>query len=101
MPKLFIVLRVIRNIFVAVVSVVWIYPFYMVATAVLDVMALQEADLAKTHFGFEKGGYFSAIELAQWILPVGAILLTVVVAFWAFVAANRIWPIERKQTKNS
>ena len=101
MPKLFIALRVIRNLFVVVVSVVWIYPFYMVTTTVLDIMALQEADLAKAHFGFENGGYFSAIELAQWILPIGAFLLAVAIAFWAFVAANRIWPIKRKQTNNS
>jgi len=29
------------------------------------------------------------------------VLLALVIVFWAFVAANKIWPIKRSKTNNS
>jgi hypothetical protein len=101
MPKLVVTLKMVRNALIALVTAVWVYPLYVFLIVVLDILELQENELVKSDYGFQNGWDFSASEFAQWVLPIVMVLLALVIVFWAFVAANKIWPIKRSKTNNS
>lgn len=92
--KVCFVLRLIRNILIAVASAACVLPFIGLIGALLDFMKLQEHELVKADW--PQGAPFSYVDLAEWFLMIAATTMTILVAFWAFVAANKLWPIRKK-----
>lgn len=89
--------RLIRNIFIALLSASWILPFVCSIGCMLEFMKRQEAELKIYENSYPHGPHFSTIELSQSFLTITAILMSIAVFFWAFVAANKLWPIKVKE----
>jgi hypothetical protein len=67
--------------------------------AVFDFLRYYESEVFKEEY--PSGVPFSGVELGQWFLGIGSILLAIVVVFWGFVAANKLWPIKGKSKTTS
>jgi hypothetical protein len=91
------VLRLIRNCIIAGVSAVWILPLFASIHALLHFFWLLEADRGNGQYPLPP---FSMVVLSQWFLVIAEILLLVALFFWGFIAANKLWPIKRKQDVN-
>lgn len=86
-------LRLLRNIVIAIVSVIWILPFTICGVFFLGFVSIQEIVLFEEKYG---GGSFYNIEISQNAFVATMLLLAIVLFSWALVATNRLWPIKKK-----
>ncbi len=82
-----------RNIIIALASAVWLIPFYISAEFALTFLEIQEKFLIEKEYG-NGACSFSYMEISIGFFIIMAILLAVTVISWAFVAANKLWPIK-------
>lgn len=94
-----IIIKAIRNFIIAFASAACIYSLVSSVYAMLNFMKSQEAELNIYENYFPKGPPFSNVKLSQGFLLIGGISLAIVVFFWAFVAANKLWPIKDRKNK--
>ena len=90
-------MKLCRNIAIAILTAGSVCPFLVPLYAILDVMRDLDAELHKAEW--PGGSPFPGFELAKWFLSIGNIWLMIVIAFWAFVAACKLWPIKKKEEK--
>jgi hypothetical protein len=99
-------LRLIRNLVIAIASAIWLIPLWFYSDTWLRWMAtldgrLPEGSDTPVNFlpwpGLSSVSHFAVCESALMDLVT---MLGIVIIFWAFVAANRLWPI-KKVTKQS
>ena len=90
MSKLFIVLRVIRNIVIAFISAAWVWPLCGSGMLALFFLEKQEAELLND-------SSFSSCAESQRLLGMAVGLVIPVIVFWAFVTANKLWPLKGKE----
>ena len=86
-----IILRLIRNIIIALASAVWIIPFTLSISFALIFLRIQEEILFDKEYEVWS---FSYMEFSKNAFDLMVILLVVTVICWAFVAANKLWPIK-------
>ena len=98
--KLKIIMRLSRNILIALISAVWLLPFWISAKYFLDNMAwLEQNKLTVEETLSENYPFWASISpfsISLLFVEIGVILLGVAIVFWAFVAANKLWPIKAK-----
>jgi len=87
-----IIFRLIRNIVIALASAVWIIPFHLTIMTILTFWEIQEKILFEKEYGHGHAS-FSYIQIGKAACGIMAILLMITVIAWAFIAANKLWPI--------
>lgn len=94
-PKLLISLRLVRNVLIAVFSAAFILPFYISANLILSYLGDldQKTDsIAELLSGTFLDSVF--FKMAEIFFDLAIILLAATTMFWAFVLANKFWPIK-------
>ena len=89
-----IIMRLSRNILIALISALWIFPFTLCVCFVLNFLQIQETILFDKLY--PNGWSFSYIKISESALTLVSVLLAITVVFWAFLAANKLWPIKGK-----
>lgn len=92
MPNMIVLLRVIRNISIAIISAGWFWAFSVSFIALLSFLKMCETELAKPDW--PNGFPFSYVELAKWLLEIAMCWGTVVIFLWSLIAANKLWPVK-------
>jgi hypothetical protein len=90
------VLRLVRNLAISIFSACWVYPLYLYTGLVLDFLKIQEDEWATKELGFTTEVPFSMAELIRIFWNAGLLFLSMSIIFWAFVAANKLWPIKKQ-----
>ena len=94
-PKLLISLRLVRNVLIAVFSAAFVLPFYVSANLILSDLGQldQKTDSIEELL---TGTYLDSLgfKMAEMFFDLAIILLTATTMFWAFVLANKLWPIK-------
>jgi len=86
-------LRIIRNVIIAILSAGWILPL-LVAVECLHGSMLYFAE--SDYETFREFAKFDHSLLGAYILSKWALIwLGVVIAFWSFLGISKIWPIKR------
>ena len=89
------IFRAIKNILIALGSIGWILPF-------------QGSVAAFLHWFYHSqnpnyqllGGDFN-FHMSLFLFRLASVWLAIVIAFWAFVAANKLWPVKGKKNEKS
>ena len=82
-------LKHLRNIMLAVFSAGWILPMHGFGDCVMGWMDIQQQSALLARY--PNGPPFSYVELAYPFFTVGMIWLGAVIAFWSFIASNKIF----------
>ena len=85
--------RFLRNIAIAIVSTIWVLPFYVFLGFIVDFLRIQEKLLFDAEY--PEGWSFSYIEMSDVFLTITLALFMITIFFWAFVVANRLWPLKK------
>ena len=96
MINITVTIKLIRNILISLFSTIWILPFYMSFMNLLIFLEVREPDILNLDPEMIS---FSYVQLSRHLFIVSTIILFIAVFFWAFVAANRLWPIKGKDKK--
>jgi len=84
------IMKVLRNIFIVLISTGWLIPLYGgIDTFLSWLYHAHQPDYEKE---LDCG---LGIELSSGFIGIGLLWLGIVVAFWAFVATNKLWPIKK------
>ena len=97
--KLKIIMRLSRNILIALISAVWVWPFWVSAEFLFRYMQWLEERFVDPSSIMDEYPFWISISpftISSLYLRVAGIWLMVVIFFWAFVAANKLWPIKGK-----
>jgi len=88
------VYRVIKNLLIALISVGWVVPLQGFVNEffawLYNSRQIDYKDSIDCGFNLELGFFF---------FQVTSIWLSIVLVFWAFVAANKLWPIKKEDEK--
>ena len=91
-----ILLKTIRNLFIAIFSSGWIIPLRFGIDSLFHYIHLlsnhSQEDLAmksKTMFVYNK--------MSSGLIGTGLLWFGIVIAFWVFVAANKLWPVKKTE----
>jgi len=86
-----VVLRLIRNLVIVILSIGWVEPLRIGIKAFLSWMyhSHQPGYLEEIDCGL-------AIDISKGFISLGLVWLGIVIAFWIFVLANKLWPIKNK-----
>jgi len=86
--------KIIRNIVLAIFSMGWCLPLSEGISGFFTWLyqALQPGRI-------EQGGkdFYIGLNLTAGLIKLGLLWLGLVLAFWSFVLANKIWPIKKKK----
>ena len=87
-------IRLIRNISITILSGGWIVPTWKG----VEQLCWWEWQMHQPNY-HELGDSGVNLQIGGGLISIGLLWLALVIAFWAFVAANRLWPIKCKETK--
>lgn len=87
------VLRAIWNIFVSLSSAAWVLILFISVYCLLEEPGRIQEDLLSK---FGPPYPVSSIEIIRISLITAGALLAILIAFWVFVSANRLWPVKEK-----
>ena len=91
--------RLCRNILISFFSAAWVIPLTGSLKFIYNYMRAGEIELFKVDY--PTGPPYSYIKISQSFLSIAEFLLIITIFFWAFVAANRLWPIKGKKKGSS
>ncbi|MHC4781901.1 MAG: hypothetical protein ACYSPJ_07485 [Planctomycetota bacterium] len=86
-------LRFARVLLISFASTIWILPFYLSIMFLLLFLERIEPILLEIE---PEMFSFSNVEFSQHYFIVSTIILFIITFFWTFVAANKLWPINKK-----
>ncbi|MCK4887895.1 MAG: hypothetical protein KAS96_10955 [Planctomycetes bacterium] len=91
MKKKNVFLRLIRNIIIAILSIGWISPMKIgIDNFLLWMYRSHQSDyLESVDSGF-------VIQLSGYFFYIGLLWLGIVIAFWIFIIANKLWPPKKE-----
>ena len=94
-----VVLRLTRNVIIAILSVGWIAPTiaFLIVFLHWQISLKEEFPSHLSHIEEIGNDFFFMSSMS--FLVVAAIWLAVVIIFWTLVAANKLWPIKPKEDK--
>jgi len=89
--------KIIRNIVLAILSMGWYIPL---SEGISDFFVWLYQALQPG--GIDQGGknFYFELHLAAGQIELGLLWLGLVLAFWSFVLANKIWPIKKAKIRD-
>ena len=88
------------RLLVSILSVSWLIPLWLSAKFFLENMALLEGEILTDETLFSSNYPFltsiSPFVISQSFIEVSMIIFAIVLFFWTFIAANRLWPAKKK-----
>jgi hypothetical protein len=89
-------LKLTRNILIGILSVGWVVPI----RGGIKGLALWLYSSHQPNY-HESGDSGFNLQMSTGLLNIGLIWLALVIGFWAFVLANKLWPIRGKKSEET
>jgi len=93
--------KAIRNFFIAFLSMIWLIPFLFSTEFLFRYMIWVDNYLLKNEQIKENYPFWISISpfgVSRNLMRVAILGLGIVIFFWAFVTANKLWPIKKKNS---
>ena len=98
--------RLVRNLVIAIASALWLIPLWLYSNNLIRWMATIEerlpegGDMPVNYLpwpGLFSISHFAACEISlrYWVMILG-----IIITFWTFVIANKLWPIRKNRVNN-
>ena len=94
MQKRAVIVRLSRNIFVAILSTGWIIPIWAGIHKLL--LWMYHAHQPDYHKEIDSGFH---IQFSNGLINIGLLWLGIILIFWVFVLTNKFWPIKGEKDK--